>query len=367
MVTPDEKFDVYVEGATDPSPQGLARAAQALAPKLAMPADKVSKLLASRFRVRTRVDAELADRLVRELARAGVRAAAAPAAAAKASVPPATAAKPARAPAALAKPAPAPARATQTLPRAPAPPRPPVPPPMSAPVEHDDGGISIGGLSDPGALPLDATTAAEPPAGGGFMPSSFGPPPEDNEPLELATPPPRSTAPPATATPRPAAKPAALPAPADPFAPPDTAEELDLELAAPKLTPRPVSAPEVRRIASGSRIPVLSVARPTSARMSGAAIGRALRRGLLVLVVSVAAGYFPAHFYAQRVDDNQVRTLQVEYQDLAVNPWKGEATHRSKEKVREEISARRWNASLLMMGIWAAVAGLLATCAYVLL
>jgi hypothetical protein len=67
------------------------------------------------------------------------------------------------------------------------------------------------------------------------------------------------------------------------------------------------------------------------------------------------------------VDGSPVHTLQVEYQELATNPWKGEAAHRTKQQVHEEIANVRWNATLLMMGIWAACAGLLCALAYALL
>jgi uncharacterized membrane protein (DUF106 family) len=108
----------------------------------------------------------------------------------------------------------------------------------------------------------------------------------------------------------------------------------------------------------------------TAARLAGQvnrARASALRSGLAVLVLAVVVGYFPGHLYAKHVDQTKVVELQTEYRQLEVNPWKGEATHRTKEKVRDEIDEIRWNAMLLMMGIWAACSGLLAALAYVLL
>src|SRR5262245_34088153 len=128
-----ELFEVFVEGVRDPSPQGVAKAAQALAPKLAMPAERVAKLLGGRFRVKKGIDAALAERLVRELEGYGVRAVAKPAEAAAPAQPATKPAAPAARPAA---PAPKPAAAA---------PRPAAPAPRPAPPD-DDGGISIGGL-----------------------------------------------------------------------------------------------------------------------------------------------------------------------------------------------------------------------------
>src|SRR5947207_14880112 len=89
----NDKFDVFIEGTRDASPQGVARAAQALAPKLAMTAERVERLLSARFRVRSGLDEESARKLTREPEAAGLRVAVAPAgarptAAAPASPPP---------------------------------------------------------------------------------------------------------------------------------------------------------------------------------------------------------------------------------------------------------------------------------------
>src|SRR5437899_2979708 len=108
---PNDKFDVFVEGVRDGAPGSVVRAAQALAPRLAMPAERVAKLLGGRFRVRTGVDEDLARRLVKDLENYGLRIAVAPTGA-KPSIPP--------------RAAPAPR-----------------PPPAAT---EDDGGISIGGL-----------------------------------------------------------------------------------------------------------------------------------------------------------------------------------------------------------------------------
>src|SRR5262245_42701165 len=132
---PNDKFDVYVEGVRDKSPQGVQRAAQALAPKLSMPTEKVAKLLAGRFRVRTGVDEDIGRKLVGDLEAFGLRVVivpqgAKPGAGAPAGI--ATAAVPAPAPAAK------PAAQAPTMRAA--------PPPAPMPVEDPDGGISIGGL-----------------------------------------------------------------------------------------------------------------------------------------------------------------------------------------------------------------------------
>src|SRR5262245_44514452 len=142
---PNDKFDVFVEGARDSSPEGLTRAAQALSPKLAMPTDRVVKLLGGRFRVRTSVDEEMARRLVADLERYGLRVAIAP-----------TGSRPGGPAATLVPKGPMP----PTPPAHPvAPPRrPPVPAPAAQasgqrPAGDSDEGISIGGL-DGGGLDI---------------------------------------------------------------------------------------------------------------------------------------------------------------------------------------------------------------------
>src|SRR5215475_5453882 len=119
---PNEKFDVYVEGVRDGSPAGIARAANALAPRLSMPTDRVAKLLAGRFRVRTGVDEDIGRKLVADLEAYGLRVVIVP-----------MGAKPGAAAV-----APAPARPAPPAPR-------PAPAPAPRPVEDADGGISIGG------------------------------------------------------------------------------------------------------------------------------------------------------------------------------------------------------------------------------
>src|SRR5262249_15255223 len=157
------KYDVYVEGVWDSSPAGIQRAVQALAPRLAMPPERVTKLLTGRFRVRTAVDQDTARELVHQLEEHGLRVAVAATRSR-----PATRASGAGASAAVSRaptpPALAPARAA---------------PPAPALLADDDGGISISGLDG---------------SGGDFLPSSFGPATAaQDERLELTSrlPPPR--------------------------------------------------------------------------------------------------------------------------------------------------------------------------------
>jgi hypothetical protein len=304
---------------------------QLLAAKLAMPAERVSKLLAGRFRVHTAVDGASAQRLVRELEACGVRAVAAP----------------------LAK--------TGGAVAAP-------PPPAPAPAPSDDGGISIGdldfGLPAGGLAPPKAAEPAPPQHG--FLPSSFGPPAgQEDAPLQLE----RPAAPPARPAPAAAPPPPAAPA-ANRFAPPDEQAEAPLALAAPsKAKPRaagPAASTPQAALTAGRSAPAHARGASTITRPSRAAVP-SLARTFAVLVVALTIGYFPALLYAKHVDDTQVAQRQKEYVMLKVNPWKGEVSHRTQEMVQKEIVEMRGNATLLMMGIWAACAGLLATLAYVLL
>lgn len=359
---PNEKFDVYVEGVRDGSAAGIARAAQALAPRLSMPTERVAKLLAGRFRVRTGVDEDIGRKLVSDLEAFGLRVVIVPQGAKPgvAAAPPA--AKPVPAPP---RPAAPPAASRSTLPAPPPAPAAPASAPAPMPVEDADGGISIGGLELMGNETPAPQVPSAPPALApqGFMPSSIGPPPEDDGVLELASPAPAKPAAPKPAT-------AAPPPPADPFAPPDSPADhsIDLDVA----TPKARTIPPARR--TGNTIPpgaAASQSQPSMAAVKlrqrvGEARAHALRGGLIVLVLAVAAGWFPGHLYAKHVDETKVVELQKEYRQLEVNPWKGEAIKRTKDKVREEINEVRWNAMLLMIGIWAACSGLLAALAYVL-
>jgi hypothetical protein len=385
-------FDIFVDGVRDRSTAGVTSAVQALAPKLAMPPERVARLLSGRFRARSGLDSAMARRVAGDLEALGlvviVQAAGAQG--------PAMAKLPATG---------VPARARSRVPSTSAPqpapvtnlPAPPRAQPAAAAARASNAaaleeGISIGGLdldlgvSGLGPPPPAAPPKAASPAGevaiaeapsSSFMPSSFGPAIDDADlPLELegnAAPPPRITS-----APPPARKAAPVPA-ADPFAPPDAAGEgpIDLALdtghAVPAAPTRPTPSPlgSLARDGAprlGAPLGRTATREPANASTSASprALAGALARGLAVMVVALVVGYLPATFYAGRVDAMQVHALQVEYQDLAVNPWKGESTKRTKEKVRQEIEDRRTSATFVMMGIWAATAALLAAAAFVM-
>ena len=80
QVTELQRFDVYVDGTLDVSPQGRENAALAASSRLAAAPEQIRKLLtAGRVRVRSNLGADLADQLVQVLLEVGVRAARAPA------------------------------------------------------------------------------------------------------------------------------------------------------------------------------------------------------------------------------------------------------------------------------------------------
>ncbi len=67
-------FDVYVEGATDPSPQALQRLAEVMSQRYGLPAaDVAARLSKGRFRVKANVDEETAATYVRDLEAVGAR------------------------------------------------------------------------------------------------------------------------------------------------------------------------------------------------------------------------------------------------------------------------------------------------------
>jgi hypothetical protein len=68
-------FHVYVEGAVDRSPDGVAKVATAIAAKFGLPAaDIAARLAAGRFRVKSNVDRATADTFARTLQELGARA-----------------------------------------------------------------------------------------------------------------------------------------------------------------------------------------------------------------------------------------------------------------------------------------------------
>ncbi|HVK87682.1 MAG TPA: hypothetical protein VM513_26370 [Kofleriaceae bacterium] len=68
-------FHVYVEGALDSSPDGVAKLAEAIAAKFGLPAaDLTKRLAAGRFRVKANVDRATADLFARTLKELGARA-----------------------------------------------------------------------------------------------------------------------------------------------------------------------------------------------------------------------------------------------------------------------------------------------------
>ena len=67
-------FDVYVEGATDPSPQALQRLAEVMAQRYGLPAgDLANRLAKGRFRVKANVDEATAQTYVSDLEAVGAR------------------------------------------------------------------------------------------------------------------------------------------------------------------------------------------------------------------------------------------------------------------------------------------------------
>jgi hypothetical protein len=244
-------------------------------------------------------------------------------------------------------------------------------PPADEPAYAEGGRVPPEAADEPLALeglevssPARASASPQPAAAQEFVPSSFGPP--------ASSPPPRPSAParpagPPRPQPAPAAPAAASAAAADPFAPPDEREEQALDLAV-QPRARRTGPPGTTHTADPGTDGALAQPRARRAatpRSAGLGAG-AIVGAIFVTAVAVAAGYFPARLYAQHVDTTKVAQLQKEFVMLATNPWKGEATRRTKEQVRHELDEIRGHSTLLMMGIWAACSGLLAALAYVL-
>jgi hypothetical protein len=224
------KYEVFIDGAKDPSPTGRERLAQALSSHYGLPLEQAKRVVAGgHFRVKRDVDLTMARRYVSHLEGLGARASVvesgpraaptgAPDARPVAARAPA-AAPPARAPAA----SPDPARAPAASDLVPGPDEAAVP--TAAP---DEFGISISGLMlDAGAPPAAAPTAPPPPAAApapAAPPRAAAPAPPPHAAAAPApapaAPAPRAAAPapppPAAATPAPPPRAAAAPAPAAP-------------------------------------------------------------------------------------------------------------------------------------------------------
>jgi hypothetical protein len=251
-----ERFDVYIEGARDPSAEGRGLLAAAIAAKFGLPREKIEQGLAvGRVRAKAGADAKTAELLKSQLEQLGAIVGLAPLAAA-------------------APPPPAPVPTQKVAPPPPPPPPPPVPPPPSrgAPSKQYESGLaaafmgretgqnaaiaaldriaqapqdSISLSSLDGADLADNRSAPVPtetrPAPSGSTKNPFAPPSEHEEPrLELALPPRSPTPPPA--------RPATTPPPPRPSTTPSAPAPAPIELSgrtSPRTTVPPGPAPRV--------------------------------------------------------------------------------------------------------------------------
>jgi hypothetical protein len=362
------RFDVFVDGVSDGSPQGVTRAGQTLAKGLGKPVDQVVRMLAGRFRVRSDVDDEKASQLKQSLENMGLRVSLVPV-------------------------EPEPQLTLDdgvsvelTLSGLKTTPDTPSPPPTAEPgpqIElasaasmlnelsaasggghsHNDRSISLDDDDMPLSLQTEPTRNERP---GGVR---------DLEVARTAHAGPAPVMPAAAAAAPPARDPAAPARPKqdahagaahDPFAPPpdesDMPVELMTEVERPLRKPTPVQA--ISSASASGR--AMAAARAVSATKQ-VPLPALIRRAAAIGFVALAIGYFPGSFYAHHVDSRRVLALQTELQDLRVNTWKTELTKRSPAMVRNEIDDVRWRASVSMMGIWTASSTLVVALAYLLL
>lgn len=368
-------FHVFVEGAKDASPAGVARLAEAMAGHYGLPAaDMLARLRSGRFRAKGNCDRATADQYARDLDRLGARCTieeATPQSSRPTPVPfaavqppgPARPATPSLPPRTALPPNPA-APAPGALPPQPAPPAQPAAKPgfssgLAAAFSGEMPAASLGALEQLESLSLAAVDGSEG-SGPVEQPGGFEPPP-------AAAP----AKPPEPAAKAKSAKPARpKDEPLDLFVPPDLAgDELQVELAPDERPARP-SAPEVTRpLAPVAAAPLAAAAAPIAAGAPAAAASRRhpladprmrLAAGVLIAIL---LGFVPAHIVAKLREksayaaiDHKVEVLQ---QDATTSEAYAQLDARRAELLDEKYDERRSIAMLALL-IWAAAGGGLA-------
>lgn len=386
-------FHVFVEGAADESPDGIARLAEAIANHYGLPADQLKQRLdAGRFRVKGNVDRATADTYVRDLERLGARctiedaegstsrATPLPFPAVRPATPPAglPVARPSQPPSALAEQppsrpsAPPSALANQPPSRPSAPPsalanmpRAATPPPvagayasgLSAAFGGETAHAELGALGNADATfslsSVDGETSDDT-----AMPAGIA--------AEIEKSPEPMFAPPAAqAAPTDAAKKARpKDVPVDMFAPPDAEDDAalveiaddDKEFARKRVSTPPMQVPAVR-----ASSPVIVGAPPVTAvksRLGPLADERT--RMIAGALLAVLLGFLPAHFYARSREKATYAEIDQKLQSDQIaadtpDAWSALDKTRANALARKEDERR--NIAIIALAIWALVGG----------
>ncbi len=349
-------FHVFVEGATDATPAGVERLANAIAKHYGLPAaDLLARLQKGRFRVKGNIDRELADKYCRDLQILGARCTveeANPHNSQRATPLPFPAVRPATPPAGV--------HQYQSG--------------LAAAFSGQQPAASLGALEQEAMsfslASVDGADEQPPQRAGSFAPpeaamsASIGPPPETK-----GTP----------AKPRASDKP--KDAPLDLFAPPDAqGDELQVDIAADELPKRASTPPPVADAAPPPRTSEPSLQPP--ARASSPALGRAsspavqevaVRRASKLgplgdprarfaagVLLAVLLGFLPAHLVASLRESSAYKDVDSKVlvaQQAADTPEAYAALDRMRaDQLRRKESEQR-NAAIIAFAIWALVAG----------
>lgn len=376
-------FHVYVEGASDASPDGLRKLAQAISQRYGLSsADLLTRLTAGRFRVKANVDKVTAETYMRALQEVGARVTVEEALeraqpstppanerTGASSLPPANAARPGGSSLPPANRANTPAlgaaqrSGASSLPPANAarPAQPPLQSGLAAAFSSSTRAQSEGGFDAlGGALSLSSVDGTEDEAAPAS--AAFAPPPESSAPVVVMTP--------AAAKSKPAAQPLDL------FAPPDAEEaEAKVELATDEIEHRakkmsvppanvvasaPASAPNtpaMRRSAPSIQPPNVPVSRPAAADMPR---GR-FAAGVLL---SILLGFVPAHLIAASRESSASAAIDANVVSTQNNAVEDEEAYRALDGFRAAQLAKKksdkrtfaWQSMLIWAVVGAGVA-----------
>jgi hypothetical protein len=375
-------FHVFVEGATDATPAGVARLADAIAKHYGLAApDLLARLQKGRFRVKGNTDRATAEQYCRDLQLLGARCVIEEATAdnSQRSTPlPFPAQRPAT-PVAGTPVQPRPAQPQPSRPAQPA--QPPRPAQPSQPSQYQSGlsAAFSGGApaANLGALEQDSLQFSlssvdgaddQPPADPAvFAPpasalsASIGPPPEKKA---------------KASSDKPAKQDKPKDVPLDLFAPPDAqGDELAVDIAADEIEQsarKRASTPPATEPARGTSQQLPKRASQPSIQPSAAAVTTASKLGPLAdprarftagIVLALAIGFLPAHFIAAMREDSaykEIDTKVMAAQQLADTPETYATLDRMRADQLDRKKGEQRNIAIIAFAIWVAVASAVA-------
>jgi hypothetical protein len=337
-------FHVFVEGATDATPAGVARLAEAIAKHYGLQAaDLLARLKQGRFRVKSNTDRATADQYRRDLQQLGARVVIEEVGE-QAAQRPAPAAPPAR-PSQPAYQSGLAAAFSGSMPAA-----------SLGALEQDNPSFSLSSVDGAEEQAPSAAAFAPPPDA---LPASIGPPPEKAKPKPKAE------------------KPKDVPL--DLFAPPDAqGEEMKVDIAADEIehsarkrasTPAPTAQVEPPR---GSSQPLAKRGSQPSIQPATEVAAAPGKRGPLAdprarfvagVLLAIVIGFLPAHLVAGMREDSAYKEIDnkvIAAQQLVDTPEAYATLDRMRADQLERKQGEQRNAAIIALAIWAAVGGAVA-------